>query len=339
MLLSDAQFLAVKDRFEKTGEIDAELLAILYRVVAAFTRTLDPALSPHQTWDEHAIDDALQGWYEKRLHKGALASAFLRSSAARPFLNKLEQNFDHYLENERKRSETGNLLRRTRLLLRSEAEFKEWIPEGRRRPGWWGLSSWNDAKSFGGSDDEVIAHARETGDFEITRFGQHAEKLDPVLSNPELKRFLLALFGGVEALLTHTHLRIALQRRFDLDVGTKEVSLEAESERRGADNTEASALDVAEPEDGIDEDEVDAAARRCIVQISHRQSLVLVRRFRPGSPATLQEIAAELGIAHGTVDNDAKGAGVIAEANAGDRSPAWRILERMVEMLSISIDD
>jgi hypothetical protein len=339
MLLSDTQFHEHKRRFRQSGEIDAALLALLRRIVGTFAKDLDPELSPHETWDAHAYDDALQGWYLKRLRRGALASAFDRSSAARPFLNRLEQNFRHYLENERPRSETGNILRRMRLLLRREPEFREWIPEARRRPGWWGLKSWGAPQPYGGSDDELVGHARQTGKFEVTRFGEDAQKLDPVLLNPELKRFLLALFSEVGALLTHAHLKIALQRRFDLDAVGEVVSLEAESERIGADKTEARASDAAQIGDGIDEPEVDAAARRCIGQISRRQSEVLARRFRRGAPAKLDDIAAELGIARGTVANDVGNAAFIAEANATESAPAGRILERMVEMLSISSDD
>ena len=339
MLLSDPHFLEHKRRFRQTGEIDAELLALLRRLVRAFASDLDPELSPHGTWDVHAYDDALQGWYEKRLHRGALASAFDRSSAARPFLDRLERNFGHYLDNERKRSETGNILRRMRLLLRTEPEFREWIAASRGGPGWWGLSSWDDPKPYGGSDAELVEHARQTGEFEITRYGQEAAKLDPVLLNPELKRFLIALFAEVRALLTHTDLKIALQRRFDLDAVGEVVSLEGESERVGANRTERSAVDLRQPDDEIDEGEIDAAARNAIKQISGRQSKVLVRRFRQGTSATLDEIAAELGIARGSVANDLKNAALTAEANATELAPAWRILERMVELLSISSDD
>lgn len=342
MLLTDAQYREYKRRFRQTGEPDRELLVLLRQIVKVVATNLDPALSPHQTWkDPHAFDDALQGWYVKRLHRGALASAFDRSSAARPFLNRLEQNFRHYLENERPRSETGNILRRMRLLLRSEPEFCEWIAASGRHPGsgWWGLESWDKPQPYQGSEDDLVAHARQTGEFEITRFGEDAEKHDPVLTNRELKRFLLALFSEVSALLTHTHLKIALQRRFDLDAVGEVVSLEAESERVGADRAEASAVDLARPDEGIDEEEVEAAALRSIRDLSRRQCEVLVRRFRRGGLAKLDDIAAELGIARGTVANDVENAALTAEANATEDAPAWRILERMVEMLSISSDD
>lgn len=338
MLLSNAAFIEYKARFRATGDVDEALYGLLRRVVWVFTRNLAQDLAPDGRWTNEACVEALHGWYIKRLRAGGLAYAFDRASAARPFLNALEQSFQQYLENERPRSETGNLLRRMRGLLRTEDEFRDWIPRRGRRPAWWGLSAWADPKLYGQGDEELVRAASRTGVFTITRFREDSERTDPVLSNRELKRFLIALFSEVHALLTHTDIKIALQRNFNLDPHSA-ISLDALSEPDEEGRTREPRVQGAEGDATIDEEEVEALARRCLVEIRDRRSAVLRARLGRGKRATLDEIAAELSIARGTVDNDLKYVRALVSSVESETAPAWRILEKIVELLSSDIDE
>jgi DNA-binding CsgD family transcriptional regulator len=320
MILSLADFNEHKRRFRTTGEITPALFVVLKRLVRVivFGSQLSPALAPGGIWNEQALEDALQGWYEKRLHGGGLQNAFDRAQAPRPFLNILEQSFRHYLQNERERTETGNILRRVRQLLREEPEFREWLPGTRARDAWWGLASWNGAQPYQGSDEDIVRAAFRTGDFTLFRYGHSADRLDPVLRSDDLKRFLEALFSRVGQLLTLTHLTIALERRFNLDE-LRTVALEETD------------VDIARPEEWVNEEEVSRAAVAALAEISERQAEVIFRRSRG---ATLAAVSEALRISISTVDNEVKRVGRITEAHASDNAPAARILEKMVDLLS-----
>lgn len=317
-MLDDASFQRLKRRYRERGEIDAELFALLRRLVftLVFQRAFPPAYSPTGKWDEEAAEEALAGWTAKRLvGTNALAGAFDHASAARPFIRALERNLRHHLQNERERGEIDNLLERTARLLRDDPRFRAWIPQ--HASSWWGLEGETQPPPFNGSDDELVANAWATGDVVLWRYSASVERASPILATDELANFLERLFRRIEALLTLGHLAVVFRRRFDLNEPTR-VALDEEHERLpGSD------------EPIRDEEGLRLAAIAVLAELTDRQVEVILRkREQP-----LEAIAAALGISRGTVDNELRRAGETIDRHTADFSRD-EILEKILGTLS-----
>jgi DNA-binding CsgD family transcriptional regulator len=317
-MLDDASFRRLKRRYRETGAIDAELFALLRRLVFAlvFQRAFPPAYSPTAKWDEEGAEEALASWTAKRLvATNALSAAFDHASAARPFIRSLERNLRHHLQNERERGEIDNLLERTARLLRDDARFREWIPQ--EGASWWGLAGDRQPPPFGGRDDELVANAWAIGDVVLWIYSSSVERASPVLATTELGRFLEELFGRTKALLTLGHLAVVFRRRFNLDEPTR-VSLHDEHESLPNDE-----------EPLRDEEGLRAAAIAVLSELSDRQVEVILRkRDQP-----LETIASALGISRGTVDNELRRAGEAIDRQTADFSRD-EILEKILDVLS-----
>lgn len=317
-MLDDGSFRRLKRRYRETGEIDAELFALLRRLVftLVFQRAFPPAYSPTGKWDEDAAEEALAGWTAKRLvGTNALAGAFDHASAGRPFIRSLERNLRHYLQNERERGEIDNLLERTARLLRDDARFRDWIPQ--HGSSWWGLDGETQPPPFNGSDDELVANAWAIGDVVLWRYSAAVERASPVLATDELGRFLEQLFRRFAALLTLGHLAVIFRRRFDLNEPTSVV----------LDEEHASAPSPEEPV--RDEEGLRAAAITALSELTDRQvDVILRKRDQP-----LEAIATALGISRGTVDNELRRAGETIDRHTADFSRD-DILEKILDALS-----
>jgi DNA-binding CsgD family transcriptional regulator len=322
MMISDEAYRRLRNAFRRTGQIDRELYELLLRLVrvVVFHGRLPPALSPTGQWDLGAANDATHGWIERRLLRtNALLAAFDLADSPRPFLRSLERNFRHYLINESERSELDNLISRTGALLRDDARFNSWIELTQPSDSWWGLAGldWKEIEPFQGADERLVSAAWALGMVSIIRYSQSVARASPILSSEELGRFLERLFERVQALLTLRHLAVVFERRFDL--GTPAVVELAPA--------------TAEPEasEQPNAEMINAAVAAVVSDLSERQFRVLIRR---AEDATLDEIAADLGISRGTVDNDLRNAGPIIDRYCTDGLTREQILEKVVDILS-----
>jgi DNA-binding CsgD family transcriptional regulator len=188
----------------------------------------------------------------------------------------------------------------------------------RRAPGesWWGLAGEEEPRTFGGSDDELVATAWSIGEIVLWRYSSSVERASPILSTDELGRFLAELFTRTKASLTLNHLAVVLRRRFDLD--------------------EPTSVSLGEEEVGVDEEPVrdeealDGAVIAILADLTERRAEVLYRKWHG---ASLEAIAAELGISRGTVDNELVRAGEAIDRQTGDFSRD-EILEKLLDALS-----
>ncbi len=320
-MIDQPTYLALRDRYRSSGEIDQQLYELLLNLtrVVIFNGHLPPAYSPTGSWSPEAAEDAAHGWIERRLLRtNALLAAFDLGQHHRPFLNSLEQNFRHHLQNERERAELPNLLRRTGALLRDDARFRDWLPQRRPFDTWWGLVSWTNPVAFQGGDDILVAHAWALGEITLFRYAQNVDRASPVLSTETLGEFLTGLFTGVAALLTLAHLAAVYEGRFDLGA-TEMVELEPET-----------ADELAAPEAPPDE-EVSAAAVNVAAELSARQFEVLLRRSQE---ETLEVIAAALGVSRGTVDNDLRNCAPAIDRYCAGGITREQILEKLLDSLS-----
>jgi hypothetical protein len=324
VFLTDEEYRDLKQRF-RAGEFPFELDRVIRRLVRvnAFSGTISSRLAPGGFWNQASVEDATQGFYEKRLLQGGLAAAFDQAASARSFLRRLELSFRHYLQNERDRSESQNLYRRTGELLVSEPEFRNFVPEGTPGGAWWGLSTWIEPSLYQGSDDTLVRASWRTGDYDLFLYGPKSERLDPVLRSPDLKRFLISLFDEVGALLTRTHLAIVLERRFNLDA-VGEVPL-----------GESTAPEIAIPEEEIDEERVEQVARSVLAQISLQESELLFRRFQG---AKLKALSEAFGTPTSSIDYQIKRVARLIERESTYDAPPMKIMEKLLDLLSIGVD-
>ena len=316
-MISDATYLRLQRRFREGGNIDAELFALLRRLVftLVFQRTLPP-YSPTRRWDEDGADEALAGWISRRLvATNALAQAFDHASAARPFIRSLERNFRHYLQNERERGEIDNLLDRTARLLAADTRFHDWIPM--RNPGdtWWGLGSGIEPPAFAASDDDLVSIAWGIGDVVLWRYSSSVRRASPVLATEPLGRFLEELFRRVGALLTLKHLAVVFRRRFDLD--------EPRIVRSPTSTTIF--LLTTPPFEMRKHSEV---RRSPSAELSDRQTEVIYRKWKE---LRSMQSGASSGLSRGTVDNELRRAGETIERHTADYGHDE--LEEMLEIL------
>jgi hypothetical protein len=320
-MIDRESYLRLRDRFRATGEIDIELYELLRRLARAvvYTGHLAPAYSPTGTWNEESIMEATHSWIERRLlQTNALLAAFDIAADPRPFLNSLERNFRHHLENAKERGELGNLISRTGALLREDPAFTDWVPRQRASDTWWGLSAWESPEAYQGSDDDLIAHAWALGEFPIFRYSQSVERASPVLSTETLREFLLVLFERLERLLTISHFAVVYSRRFNLGPPV-EVQITAEI-----------GDGVPEPVEPSDE-QVRAATAALVSELSPRQVEAISRRARD---ETLEEIAAALGVSRGTADNALRSAAPLIDKHCVDGVTRELVLEKLLDALS-----
>lgn len=322
-VIGDELYIAMRTRFRASGEIDRDLYALLIRIgrELAYGGRLAPALSPTGSWDAEGVADAVHGWIERRLLRtGALLAAFDHASAERPFLRSLERSFRHYLENTRERHEIDNLVTRAHALLRDDSRFHDYLPQNQVSDTWWGLAAWHEPPPWQDSEDRLLSLAWSLGQFELFQYGHRVMRASPVLATTELGRFLEGLFTTTEALLTLRLIAAVLARRFDL-----------ESPRLVAGEDAHAAAEEVAGVGGADETELEEAALAAIAELTSRQAEVL---WRKASGATLDEVAQELGISRGTVDNELRRAGAVALRHAADTADAAPVLEKMIDALS-----
>ncbi len=322
MMISDEAYRRLRNAFRGSGQINRELYELLLRLVrvVVFHGRLPPALSPTGQWDLEGANDATHGWIERRLLRtNALLAAFDLADSPRPFLRSLERNFRHYLINESERGELDNLVSRTSALLRHDARFNCWVELTQPSDSWWGLarSDWKDIEPFQAADELLVSAAWALGEVSIIRYSQSVARASPILSSDELGRFLERLFECAQALLTLRHLAIVFDRRFDLGAPAV-VEL-------------TPATPQPEASEEADEAMIRAAVAAVVTDLSERQFRVLIRRAQG---ATLNEIAAELEISRGTVDNDLRNAGPIIDRYCTDGVTREQILEKVVDILS-----
>jgi hypothetical protein len=320
-VIDQATYLRLRRDYRETGRIDDDLYRLLLRLVRGlvFRGGLPPAWSPTGKWDREAAEDAAHGWIVRRLlQTNALLAAFDHASAPTPFFRSLERNFRHYLENERERGEIDNLVSRAGALLRDDDRFRGWIHQAQLSDSWWGLADWDDPAPYQGNEDDLVSAAWGVGEVVLFRYSHTVERASPILATDELGRFLAELFGQVRALLTLRLLAVVFRRRFDLDE-PRHLEVGAEAIDR-----------VAAPEEA-DEQVVLDAALGVAAELTPRQADVLLRKHAGDS---LDAVAAVLGVARGTVDNELVRAGTIIDRHAADATTREAILEKLLDALS-----
>lgn len=288
------------------GELDEAVLTELRAVAAAMTRPgmLPPSYAPYGVWNAEATEELFQDWLAGRLLNGALQSLLDRARAPAALRSMAERSLRQWMLNRRARSQSQNLYTRTSELLRDHEEVFVCVrPARRAADAWWALRGDEGVPEWSRDDDALVSVAYALGDFAVVRYRADADKLAPVLSSPDLRRFVEGLLRQAAARLTLGHIARAMQRRFGL-------------EPIAIDSLEA----LEEPEQpstpAIDQAVVLAATVRAIIaELTARQAAVLLAT-RAG--ATWDDMAGEHGCSPTTISNEQRRIGTIVTRHAED---------------------
>jgi hypothetical protein len=286
-LLSDDQFVTARQAV-RAGTVSEDLYRWLGRVVALAqaTRTVAPAPVPGGNWDDpDAVAETVQAWLEESLLRGALLQAFDTCETPRSLARYLDRALRNWLVARSRRRSMPRLLERAAEML-AEQPFTIVRDSSSVMDRWWGLAAWEEAQLYAGEDDTVAAAAWALGDFALLRYPS-SERSDPVLSTPELRRFLWDLLERVAAALNGRHVDYSFRQRFAYAYAAPSVGLEDVPE-------------LADTSSPANHAEVAEAARIALASLTGRQTRVLLERPH----TTLEELAGVIGVSRGTVDNE-----------------------------------
>jgi hypothetical protein len=323
-MMSDAEYAKLKREYRSTQDFTL-VMPVIELVVKRSTRPgrIPGALSPTGSWNPDSRAEAAQAWIEARLlRRPDLAAAFDFATKPGPFLSSLERSFRHFLMNAEPATEVQNLVEKAGEIMREgEGVFTHWPLSG---GSWWGLRLWRDRWGdspdvWSKGDDRLVSLAWACGSFVITRYGPKVSRTSPVLERDELRRFLQKLLELADRAVDNNQLRSVFERRFSAGTGFKTSEL-----------FDDAAIDGSTVDAALEEQEVEACAELLLEEISAQQAEV-VRRKHAGE--ILDQIAEEIGLSRGTVDNELVRVGEAARRLAGGYSES-RVLEKLFDLLS-----
>jgi RNA polymerase sigma factor (sigma-70 family) len=316
-LLSDAQFEEARAA-SRAGTITADLYVWLGQLVALAqaTRTLAPAPVPNGRWDDpDAVAETVHAWLEGSLLRGGLLQAFDTCESPRALARYLEKALRNWLIDQSRRRTGPRLLERAAEIMAADP-FTVVSASSSVMERWWGLAAWDTPALFNGSDDKVSSASWALGDFAILRFSS-SERADPLLSTPDLERYLHGLLDRLGAALSGRHFDHSFRARFPYAYTTAAADLDDVPEP----------FTTATPESAV---EIADAARVALATLTERQARVLVDR-----PATtLEALAERLGVSRGTVDNEYRRAVLKVREAAPSDDVFGEVLEMVVLMAS-----
>ena len=200
-LLTASEFAAARQGV-RDGEMTPELYAWLGRLIAITqaTRALAPSPVPSGRWDDpDALAEALHAWLEESLLRGGLQQALDRCDSPRALSRYFECSLRNWLVARSRRAVGPRLLERTGELLADPAQgfpLRCSTYAFPRTAGGPSPSGPLRQELFAGEDETVIASAWGLGDFALLR-DPSSERSDPVLSTPDLLRFLSGLLHAL----------------------------------------------------------------------------------------------------------------------------------------------
>ena len=125
--MNDARLTELRRQL-RAGTLEQELVEELRAVVSRLVRLrlLPPTYAPYGRWDDEAVDEVFQSWYERRLlGRGHLQLLLDRAAGAGAFRRLSEQSLRQHLLNERDRSQAQNLYWRLVRLLEAIVPLNE----------------------------------------------------------------------------------------------------------------------------------------------------------------------------------------------------------------------
>jgi len=319
-LLTDTEF-ADAERALQQGEITTPLFAFIGRLVRvlAATRSLPPSLSTTGGWDAEGVEETAAGWWEERLLTGTLRHAFDRCAGPRALSRFLETSLRNWLIDRARRSRQPRLLARAAELLTGEPETFQAATPGPPLDEQWGLVGWEGPAPFAGETEDLLRHVFALGDFELVRFSDQAEKAEPVISTPDLRRLVHGLLERTGQLITLRQLDDVIRARFP-EAFASSAPVDELPESPSADPPvadQAAALEIA---------------RQLLPRLTGRQASMLVGRYLRS--ATLEQLAEEHGCSRGTADNELRRAHAVLRQGMTSDDDQALVLKNLLDLAS-----
>ena len=288
--------------------------------------------SPTGRWDEDAISGLSHDWIiDKLLRRGLLAHLLAANHDLRGLQRGLELAFRQHLLDQRVRTESGNLYRRTRQVFEREPEFHNFGGHGAGLEAW-GLRSWQSAEQYQGSDEVLLRASFLIPGFPPVRYGAMARKASPILSGSDLPRFLAALFQQVAMALTLAQILLVYRYRFNLIESTT-LSLSQPASRSDVwddpSTIEDAINDPVTPEDIV---VLNETVDQVFESLSERQRRVLLAYGRDSS--TLTSVAQQIGCSKSTVENELHRVMDAIANEATNLEDADRIYSHLIERVA-----
>lgn len=170
--------------------------------------------------------------------------------------------------------------------------------------------------AYSGTTATLVSGAWALGDFALLRYPS-SERSDPVLSTPDLRRFLYGLLEAAQASISGRHIGTTLRARFAYAYAPGTVELDDAPELIGSGSPEQEVI-------------LTDAARVALAALTGRQLQVLAER----PDGTLEALAARLEVSRGTVDNEYRRA-VLKVREASPSNESFNaVLEKVLAMAS-----
>jgi hypothetical protein len=318
--MKQVEFARAKEAFEQDQTVTRPLLDELATVAGYLIKNghLPASFGPYGQWDQEAADELLGEWVgEKLLRAGGLAAIFDSARTPKAFRGLAQRSLRQFVLNRRERTQSQNLYERSRDLLGADDRFVVVQDTARPQDILWGLAADPPRAAFSGGDRELGGIAYSLGDFELIRYKNSATKLSPLLSGPELTRFIEKMIVAVGP-LTLTSIMRALELRFDL----APVAFDSLQEE-----------DPPEPvtylsvEEEVVLREVGLAS---VAELTERQSRVLLGRR---AEVTVESLAEEMGCSVGTVANEEKSIARILRRYCDGADEEAELLKKVGDLL------
>lgn len=304
-------------RTEHEAEVIGPTLArLLARVATATAKTYPPAYSPSGSWNDEAIEDALQGWTEDRLLRRKDLAKLLAGARSEGALRAgLTTSLGQYLTNNRRRSAVTNLYKRMGTMLRDDDAFEPLGAGGTASDRPWTVAAAPSTRPSGLAEDVLVRLAFELSDedLKVVRYGPHSLKESPILRKPALRRFLLHMLEGAGGTLTPADLIDVIRRRFNL-VEPEDVEIEA-------------AAEVEAPARGA---EVEAVAASVIARMGRERCELIVSQEQHDDPVAA---AAAVGVGPEAMKRALSETLALVAEHAADAEEARAIYKAVVERL------
>lgn len=326
---------ALLDEYASVGigpSLDAEIRRAAE--VTIRTQRFPPSFSPFGRWDAETIADLAQEWTTERLLRlGHLDMLLLTNTSLVGLRKGLTLSFRHFVLSQRQRGAADNLFHRAAEAFERDDRFRLTANAKTRAHQVWGLRAWPESRpQFEGSEDVLLAAGWQIAEFSAIRYGEHARKSSPILSNADLPRFLERLLQEVGAPLSLTQIIFVMRYRFNL-LEADHRSLDQPSGRDQSDERPPLSAGIAANDNVEQEVVVRELALAVIKDMPPRRRAVIVAANEPGM--TLARIAERLDCSRGTVDNEIRRTIASIAGQADGEQEAGAIYRSVVELLSL----
>jgi hypothetical protein len=231
----------------------------------------------------------------------------------------LETSLRNWLIDRARRSRQPRLLARAGALLTGESTTFRALTPGPPLDVQWGLVEWDAPTPFVGTTEELLGHVYALGDFALVRVGDQAEKAEPVISTPDLRRLVYGLLERTGRLITLRQLDEVMRARFP-EAFVRSEQVDELPESPSADPPVADQVAALE------------IARQLLARLSNRQVSMLVGRYLRS--ATLEQLAEWHSCSRGTADNELRRAhAVLREGLVSDQDQSL-VLKNLLDLAS-----